>query len=73
MLPKITIIHSFVAIYCQNGSKNVSLSNASRNYNYLLPECNLLSKRYEKHLTWKCFQKLQLLIALLQFIVKTVL
>ena len=35
MLPKLTIIHSFVAIYCQNGNKNVSLSNASRD-NYML-------------------------------------
>ena len=46
MLAKITIIHSFVAIYCQNGSKIC--------------------------VTFKCFQKLQLSIALMQFTFKTV-
>ena len=31
MLPEITIIHCFLAISCPNSTKNIELSNASRN------------------------------------------
>ena len=51
----IEIIHCFIAISCQNGTKNILLSNASRNYNYPLPYCSLLSKRYLNHFTFKLF------------------
>ena len=44
MFPEITIMHCFVPIYCQKGTKNIQLSNASRNYKDRLLYWNLLIK-----------------------------
>ena len=56
MLPEITIIHCFIAMYCENATKIFNFQ--------MLPEitiihCYLQSKRYEKQLAFKYCQKLQ--------------